>query len=447
MRSALAILLACFSVLACAQLGETNGYGPEKVQQYSGYITVDGSPDNGTHLFYWMFESRNNPSTDPFLVWLTGGPGCSSLLALFQENGPYTIGSGTNLNLNPYSWNSNATVLYVDQPVGTGFSYADNSADYAHDEKTIANVFYTFLGQFFALHPKYQNLPFFVFGESYAGHYVPAISARIVQGGGVKINFKGAGIGNGLVDPVIQNGEYGPFSLDNKLIGKITYDATEVAYGRCRSAIDKGDYSTAFEVCNGIIDIIRLAAGNFNPYDIRKQCTYQPLCYNMQPLENLLATSAVRTALGIPSKVQWQMCDQTVYYDLIADFEQAYQQDLPPVLAAGVRVLVYSGMEDFICNYYGGGNWTAALPWPGQAQFNNTALAPWTVGGQVAGYIKTVQGFSWFTVLNAGHMVPMDQPQVALTMLNSFFSQTGPFAPSASDLEAEEAARKYLAYN
>ena len=85
----------------------------------AGYIDVGDSKN----LFYWMFESRNDPSTDPVLLWMSGGPGCSSQLALFGENGPYIVEDDLSLTLNPQSWNNNATVIWVDQPVGTGFSY------------------------------------------------------------------------------------------------------------------------------------------------------------------------------------------------------------------------------------------------------------------------------------------------------------------------------------
>lgn len=88
------------------------------------------TPPTPTQLFYWLFESRNDPVTDPLILWLSGGPGCSSMLALFVENGPYRIvehGGGAAvedssrlLRLNPHSWNSNATVIYLDQPAGTG---------------------------------------------------------------------------------------------------------------------------------------------------------------------------------------------------------------------------------------------------------------------------------------------------------------------------------------
>jgi carboxypeptidase C (cathepsin A) len=69
--------------------------------------------DNGTHLYYWFFESRQSPETAPLVFWFTGGPGCSGLTALFVENGPYKVNKDLSLSINPYSWNSIANVLWV----------------------------------------------------------------------------------------------------------------------------------------------------------------------------------------------------------------------------------------------------------------------------------------------------------------------------------------------
>ena len=93
----------------------------DSVRQYSGYYKLTTGAKN---YFYWAFESRNDPETDPVVLWMTGGPGCSSEVALFGENGPCHVNSEGNATTpNQFSWNSNATIIYIDQPAGTGFSY------------------------------------------------------------------------------------------------------------------------------------------------------------------------------------------------------------------------------------------------------------------------------------------------------------------------------------
>ena len=109
-----------------------------------------------------FFESRSNPETDPVILWLSGGPGCSSSLALFGENGPLTVNDDLSLEVNPFSWNSNATVVWVDQPVGTGFSYGG----YLHSEEQVGEDMAEFIVGFLTKYPKYAGLDFHIFGES-----------------------------------------------------------------------------------------------------------------------------------------------------------------------------------------------------------------------------------------------------------------------------------------
>jgi cathepsin A (carboxypeptidase C) len=169
---------------------------------YSGLVTVN---DKGGDMFYWWFESRNDTANDPLVLWLTGGPGCSSEIALFIENGPYKfLDDNKTMVGNPYSWNSNANLLYVDQPIGTGFSNPNGSRLDRHEEQ-IADHMFTFMSRFLEKYPQLQGKDFYITGESYAGHFVPAITHAFVfkYKDQLKLNVKGMGIGNGLVDPYL----------------------------------------------------------------------------------------------------------------------------------------------------------------------------------------------------------------------------------------------------
>jgi carboxypeptidase C (cathepsin A) len=152
------------------------GVDGETVQQHFGYITAN--QQYGVQYFFWLFESQNNPATDPLVLWMTGGPGCSSELAIFFENGPYTVTKKflqkPVLHDNPFSWNKNATVIWIDQPGGTGFSTVQNTLGYVTNEKQVAADMMTFLQGFYAQFPQYKPLPFYITGESYGGHYVPS---------------------------------------------------------------------------------------------------------------------------------------------------------------------------------------------------------------------------------------------------------------------------------
>mmetsp|Transcript_33263 Transcript_33263/g.24004 ORF Transcript_33263/g.24004 Transcript_33263/m.24004 type:complete len:190 (-) Transcript_33263:838-1407(-) len=138
-------------------------------------------------MFYWLFESRSSPETDPLVIWLTGGPGCASEIATFFENGPLkfrdsssqTIDSDT-FETNQYSWNKQANLLYVDQPIGTGFSNSSLGGEVRNEEQ-VARDMTEFLTGFLEQNPSFVNRDLYITGESYAGHYIPAIGYYILN--------------------------------------------------------------------------------------------------------------------------------------------------------------------------------------------------------------------------------------------------------------------------
>lgn len=175
----------------------------------AGYIKLPNKKDD--HYFYWMFESRSSPTTDPLVVWLTGGPGCSSLMALLTENGPCKVSPDLTTTLNPHSWNTEANVVWLDQPTDVGYSYGD-AEDLDHDEDNVQENIYWFLQGFLDKHPEFEGRPLFITGESYGGHYIPAAAHYIWLANkanetlqrDTRINLQGIAIGNGLVNPVVQ---------------------------------------------------------------------------------------------------------------------------------------------------------------------------------------------------------------------------------------------------
>jgi carboxypeptidase C (cathepsin A) len=439
MKLMLGSLLLC-TLIACASAANS-GWGPENVTQHSGFITVN-KQDNGGHIFYWLFESRGNPQTDPLVLWMTGGPGCSSELAIFFEQGPYRMDMETgDISMNAFAWNAAANVLFVDQPVGTGFSYADNPDDYVTGEDQVAEDMYEFLQAFYKQYPQYQKLDFFVTGESYAGHYVPSVSNRIFQSlknkeGPFNIPFKGLAIGNGLTNPYIQYRDYADYSFDNGLISKDTRDYIQNSLlPACENDLAQNDTSDANSDCQNIPGTIQQnALRDFNVYDVRKPCSHQPLCYDLSKLDVLMARSDFRASVGVSQDDHWSECDDTVYSKLSSsDWWVNSELVIPEMLNSGIRVLVYSGKEDWICNWYGGRDWVKNMKWAGQSAFSSKIdnLQPWKVNGAVAGEFASEGPLSFLAVDSAGHMVPMDQPQVALEMIKAFINNR-PFESSAT---------------
>ena len=140
-------------------------------RQYAGYLTVDKK--NKRRIFYWYFESQKDPTTDPVVLWTNGGPGCSGLIGMGTEHGPFFIDRDGDLTMNPYSWNTIANMLYIEQPAGVGFSYSKTLSDYRTGDDQAASDMYEVIREFLIRFPERQSNRFYIASESYGGHYMP----------------------------------------------------------------------------------------------------------------------------------------------------------------------------------------------------------------------------------------------------------------------------------
>ncbi|GMH74185.1 hypothetical protein TrLO_g13849 [Triparma laevis f. longispina] len=410
--------------------------GSSAAKSLSGYFQVSGSEydtKNDKNYFFWMHEAQNDPANAPFVVWLTGGPGCSSTLALLTENGPCSVNAdGTGTEANTHSWNTNANVLWLDQPAGVGFSYGQTNDE---NEVMVGEDAYYFMQHFMAAHPEYAKSDLFIFGESYGGHYAPAMAHRIFEGnknlkdGDMKLNLAGVGVGNGLTQPEIQyeyyaemayNNSHGIECVDEKTYEKMV-DATQPCIDKIKKCNDKGGFycTTAYTYCNTQLTTPYYSTG-LNPYDIRKECGDNPLCYDFSNVEKWLTTDSTREALHVTSdSAAWVSCNNNVNAEFRNDWMINYDGLVADMLEGGVKVLIYAGDVDFICNSLGNKAWTLDVEWSGKEGFNAAADKDWESG---SGSVRSYNGLTFLTVFDAGHMVPSDQPEAALTMLDTFIT-------------------------
>jgi carboxypeptidase C (cathepsin A) len=439
-------VLLCFLAATTLFLGVSadkikSGFGPEKVFQQSGHLTIPGY--RGTHtsqMFFWFFESRQSPETAPLMIFLNGGPGCSSMIGL-TENGPYILHSDMNLTLNPYSWNSIANVIWLDQPVGTGFSYSDSLSDYTTTEEQVAIDLYQFMQIFLEQYPKYANLPFFIAGESYAGKFNPHFANYIVrknqEGRNPKINLQGVALGNAMVNPAVQMGLYADFLYSRGMLTELQREHyNNFTFPTCKAAIEYSIFPNAMTFCQeAMINALGMAevtmGRSINAYDITKKCDHPPLCYNNTlDAAKFFNLPNVQRALGAKPGITWSGCVPGPNLAMVGDWTISYAQDLPPVLATGVRVMAYSGAEDYVCNTMGGKAWMDQMVWPSQQGFNSAPMTPWITNQQQVGQTKSYNGFTWVEINHAGHLAPSDQPAATLDMIKRFIFNK-PFSNSS----------------
>lgn len=251
--------------------------------------------------------------------------------------------------------------MWVDQPAGVGFSYGVQNT---HNETMVGEDMYHFLQNFFAKHPEYASSEFYVFGESYGGHYAPAIAHRIFQGNlkkeGSHINLAGVGVGNGLTDPVVQYQYYPTMAMNNsydiKTVTEDQYEKMVKHLPTCISLAKACQFNSsiceqAYTFCN-LMETTPYYNSGLNPYDIRVPCGESALCYDFTNIETYLNLPEVRAALHVSDKVKkWESCDTKTSVLFMKDWMRNFQQVLVPMMESGVRVMIYAGDVDFICNW------------------------------------------------------------------------------------------------
>lgn len=364
---------------------------------------------------------------DPLVLLMTGGPACASEVAMFYENGPFKIQDNIeNLTLiwNKFGWDQEASIIYIDLPVGTGFSYSTNSGDIRHDAEGVSEDIFDFFQAFFTAHPEFAENDLYVMGESFGSHYVPAVAARLHEEKklkqGLPINLKGFAIGSGLTHPNIRYESYADYALSMALIADDDHKRLSKVFPACATAIElcgtKGTVTciAAYLVCQSIFNTILAISGNINSFDIRKECN-EDICYDFSNLEIYLNQTKVREALGVGNQ-KFLSCSPLVYEAILMDWMESKENKIARLLEDGIQILVYAGEFDLICNWLGNSMWTAALPWSGQIEY---ARAPWKkfeVNGIEAGLVTGFKNLNFVKVQDAGHMVAMDQPRIALEM-------------------------------
>lgn len=406
--------------------------GLDAVDQYTGYLDVE---DLGKHFFYWFFESRNDPENDPVILWLNGGPGCSSATGLFFELGPALINATLQPVHNPFSWNSNASVIFLDQPVGVGYSYTDSEEILS--TAAAAKDVYIFLELFFQKFPQFAQNKFHIAGESYAGHYIPSFASEIINNADRSFDLASVMIGNGITDPLIQAKYYRPMACGEggykPVLSEDTCDQMEKDYPKC-AVLAKICYDApsaltcvpATYYCNSKLESPYTETG-LNPYDIRKQCADEGgNCYvEMDFMDDYLNLEFVKEAVGASNIDIYTSCDDTVFRNFIlsGDEMKPFHHYVAELLDKGVPVLLYEGDKDFICNWLGNHAWSDALEYSQHDFFEVQPLRLWrTQEGKLAGEVKNYGHFTFLRVYDAGHMVPYDQPENALDMVNRWIA-------------------------
>ncbi|KAJ0576002.1 putative carboxypeptidase D [Helianthus annuus] len=418
---------------------------------YAGYVTVN--EESGRALFYWLTQATEDPASKPLVLWLNGGPGCSSIaFGMAEEVGPFHVNKdGKSVYLNPYSWNTVANLLFLDSPVGVGYSYSNTSEDIrSNGDKRTAEDALQFLLNWLERFPEYKGRDFYLTGESYAGHYVPQLSQAIVRynkaNPGSPINIKGYMVGNALTDDYSDHVGLFQFMWAAGLISDQTYK-------KANELCDKESFIHPSPECERITDIAYDEMGDIDAYSIfTPTCTgngvtkrlrrkwhrvghigqsYDPCTeqhsiayFNLPEVQNALH------AYHFNSSKTWVTCSGVVgmyWQDSPISVLDVYQE----LISSGLRIWMFSGDTDAVIP-------TASTRYSIDA-LNLTTISPWRAwyeDGQVGGWTQKYEGLTFVTVRGAGHEVPLHKPKQALSILKSFLAGTS-MAPFEQVIESK----------
>lgn len=417
-------------------------------QHYAGYVTVNEK--NGRALFYWFYEASTLPEQKPLVLWLNGGPGCSSVgYGATQEIGPFIVDTeGHALKLNPYAWNKEANMLFLESPVGVGFSYSNTTTEYnSLGDDFTANDAYSFLQKWFLKFPSYKSRMFYVAGESYAGKYVPELAELIHDKNNdpsLFIDLRGILLGN----PETSDAEDWKGLVDYAWSHAVVSDETHKTIGHSCDFNSNNTWSN--EDCSQAVDEVLRQYKEIDMYSL-----YTPVCIGnssgseQTSLQVMFRTTSkmmprimggydpcldgytttyynrpdVQKALHVgdgQNLKNWSICNMDIFHSW-SEYKESVLPIYKKLIDAGLRIWVYSGDTDGGVPVLSTRYSLSSLGLP-----IKRAWRPWYHNKQVGGWLQEYEGLTFATFRGAGHAVPIFKPSESLAFFSSFLRGESP---------------------
>ncbi|KAH9822332.1 serine carboxypeptidase [Melampsora americana] len=451
---------------------------------YAGLITVRQTSTYQAKLFFWFFPCTSNPQA-PLMIWLQGGPFSSSMSGLFLESGPLRIQTKPGiilspstqnetindfiLSTNPFTWNQHFNMVFLDQPVGTGFSFVDppievkktnrkksqaalfrrsrnqcsdpfecttfsvyNTSEdsnyqdgYVKNQKGIAQDFLSFLEQFYQRFPSMREVNLTISSESYGGKYVPSIATAITEHNlkfpNDQIPLKSLTIGNQWTDPYTQVATNIDQLLWFGLISTQQASNASILLKKSQSEILKKNWTSALTHRLEMFEVLSNYTGGVNWYDVRMKNDQ----IDQKPMNHFLRCNETKTALNVPTQYRFGQDDGM--FEIFQDDIMQSTKDLFPELFKRYKVLLYQGNMDLRDGVASNTAWLSSLNWDGRREFEMAPRKVWkSITGELYGYVTQSDNLSRVILLGCGHLVPADNgcPSSSLEMMIRHHTQS-----------------------
>ncbi|KYN45011.1 Retinoid-inducible serine carboxypeptidase [Trachymyrmex septentrionalis] len=403
-------------------------------------------------MFWWLYYTTakvNSYYDKPLIIWLQGGPGGSSTsYGNFEELGPLDV----NLNPRNYTWVKNYNVLFIDNPVGTGYSYVKSKSAYARTNMQVAKDLVECMKGFYKELPKFEAVPTYITTESYGGKMGAEFALlwyRAQKAGTIKSNLKGIALGDSWISPIDSVMTWAPFLLNTGMVDTEGFKEIDAAAQKVKNNVELGNWRSATQEWSNTEMVILEKTDNIDFYNIltkqsplrlfnyekfflfkkNKPVMYLNLSANEAfSLENLM-NGPVKKALGI--KFVHGSQSSNVFEYLAEDFMKPVTHIVEALLnETDLNVFVYNGQMDLIVDTLGTLHWVEKLKWKNADTWKNSNRNSLVVKSIIEGYFKVQDNFRMYWVNRAGHMVPKDNPVAQEKILQDLTSNACTYSSS-----------------
>ncbi|KAI9513301.1 alpha/beta-hydrolase [Russula earlei] len=406
---------------------------------YAGHLNADPAaarlpPTTVTsHLYFVLIKARRTADKERIIFWFNGGPGCSSFDGLMMEIGPWRVDGKGGFKVVEGGWEEYTTMVYIDQPAGTGFSYTSTDR-YAHGIAEATEQFLEFLRNFYAVFPEYKTMDTYIAGESFAGQFIPYFSEGVLNST-LGIPLRGSAIGNGWIDAKRQYPSYLDYAVKHGLVelGTAQYERGKKATDKCVTRLKEIEGEPIHvDECESLMQTVADEPGGANEkaglclniYDVRLKDDI-PACgmnwpYDLKNITSYLRRPDVVSALHAQAKSEaWVECLDRLHGQMKQRLVPSSVTVLPRVLEK-IPVLLFAGDQDLICNYLGQESLIQSLTWNGGTGLGEVETLTWTVGDTPAGTWVSSRNLTYVKIFNASHMAGYDQLNATHDMMLRF---------------------------
>ncbi|KAJ8622825.1 hypothetical protein MRB53_031354 [Persea americana] len=416
--------------------------GTEDGSEEWGYVEVRPK----AHMFWWLYRSpqmAKSPSSPwPTVLWLQGGPGGSGTgIGNFLEIGPLD----SNLKPRNSTWLQKADLLFVDNPVGTGFSYVEDESLVVKTDEEAATDLTTLLQVLSEKNESFQTSPFYLVAESYGGKYAVTLGLSIlkaIQNRKLNLTLGGVALGDSWISPEDFVFSWGPLLKDVSRLDDNGLKESNRLAQLIKQQIEEGQYENATDSWITLENAISTSSNSVDFYNFMLDDGRGPLSVTGRELLGFLVNKyssylSSKDSLGgdlgslmngvirnklkiIPKIVIWGGQSNLVFSGLYNDFMKPRINEVDELLSNGLNVTIYNGQLDVICATKGAEAWVQKLKWDGLKNFTNLDRTPLYCNSgpqDTKAFTKSYKNLNFYWILGAGHFVPAEQPCIALQMI------------------------------